>query len=238
MLSQPLSMTTFVSEAKEFVNAAQGVDELLGVLRLIPLQNIKDLIIETIEALDDKEVRSKCIAMCPISSIIPSDALQHVLSFIPRQSTVQLVDKEFQKLYSLNELQEIELTQSDWDTMVKVKRTEIDELIDKSNQLVAAFGRRHADLINQSQRDLESLLCIGDEMDSKIPFCRVCCVRASPERLGSCGECDIYECTCQYVECDGTSGFRECKDAVFCPDCAESFVLQLDGKRLCLDCSF
>ena len=87
---------------KAFIDEARGVEDLIGIFKHVPLQRVKDLAKQHVQSIRPEELRSLFHKSCPIDSILSTDAMQSMLSFLPHQHSLKSVNKHFNRLVHNN----------------------------------------------------------------------------------------------------------------------------------------
>merc|ERR1719203_1505748 len=93
----------FQEMTSTLIDQAESADDLLQILRSIPLTRLKDFVHSEMNIKTTDEVRSICVRSCPIDDILSNDAVQTMLSFLPHQSSNKLVSQRFKRLVIQNQ---------------------------------------------------------------------------------------------------------------------------------------
>lgn len=219
------------SRSRVFVDQAESMEELSGLLRLVDLQKIKDLINAELETIDHDLSSAVCIRSSPIDLVLSNDAIQSILAFIPFQGSNKLISKNINALVAKNE-RALQCTQSDWDRVIQSKRYEIEVFERRKIEEMGSVQRKYEDAIQRARFDVERMLCGQEKNDSSVLYCRQCVAGMKVGEVMECNDCAIREC----VEC--IEGCDECAD-VYCSGCAlREFTTTRCGAKLCEGCLY
>eukprot|EP01083_Nonionella_stella_P166452 556549_1 len=92
------------------VCSAQTTNDIIPLLRLIPLEAIQDAILDVIRGMDTNtvhEMKSKCL---PITDILPDDLMQYIVSFSD-SLCMKYINKAFNNFYNKNKALELKQRQ-------------------------------------------------------------------------------------------------------------------------------
>ena len=89
-----------------FIETAEEIDQLNGTLKLLCLETVKKMIIAKFKSLEVDEQRKTYYNTLPITKILKSDMIQHILSFIELKKPI-LICKQFKLLADKNESNKI-----------------------------------------------------------------------------------------------------------------------------------
>lgn len=194
-------VSSFEQRVTSFIEQADSADDLLQILRCIPLERVKEFINTEMETKSEDEIRSICVGSCPMDHIVSDDAVQTVLSFVPHQSSNKLVSKRFKRLVTRNEIMTLSQLNSgvlEWPGFIEQKRTALRMSVrglrvkqnDEIRQLQPKFDR----IIYYAVEDMNSVLLKSSRHRHK-RMCGSCFQILSIGRRYSKFKC--YSCTFQ-----------------------------------------
>ena len=102
-LSIPVTMTTFKSKLNAFVSNAEGVNDLVPLLKRLSLNQLKSVINHNLDQMEQGEIRTICVDSCLIDYALSKHAIVHILSFVPLQTSIGIVSHEFNELFAINQ---------------------------------------------------------------------------------------------------------------------------------------
>lgn len=86
------------------LTSANNVNDLLPLLKHIPIDQIKQLIKQNVDKMNTKSIRNIHLNSLSIHETIPDDLIQHILSFHSiDEINMKLVNKKWRKLFESNE---------------------------------------------------------------------------------------------------------------------------------------
>ena len=190
------------------------------------------------------EVRRVCIRSVPLDYIISDDVVQSVLSFLPYQSSLKAVSKNFNDLFTRNEALSLDHTETDWTLFVDEKRTEIKRLQTKMTDDITTIRKEYENLIRGTKLGLQIIMQpilreqvtarqMGIRSGDLMAYCRTCLTKIRHRELKSCGHF-----SCHNMEC--SSCLRTCPDGhefcctKYCRDC--QFETMPCGDSICWHC--
>ena len=100
------TMASFGSKMEGLIDQANDVGDLIGIIKQVPLQRVKDFVKQHVRTVESTEPDALCPMFhksFPIDRILSTDAIQTVLSFLPNQSTLKSVNKHFNQMVLDNE---------------------------------------------------------------------------------------------------------------------------------------
>lgn len=214
------------------MDSARNINDLVQTLGCaFELDEIKELIKNKLQNMDNEEVRCVCMQSVPLDYIISNDAMQSILSHIPFQRTVKLVNKNFNAVSKRNEALNLDSNQTDWLSVVKQKGKEIKRL----EELMAETVRKHETLIDDTKLHLKQLV---HENTGSHEYCNKCRQLVPADEMEEC--CAGYEesqvCSKKNKEC--SSCIMECEsedcDIRLCSEC--KFQTTTCGMEVCDNC--
>lgn len=238
----------FVTRVKAFVGDAEQADDLMGILRrILNLDEIKDLIENKLEKMEHEETKQVCIESIPLDYIISNDAIQSILSYIPHQNTVALVNKNFSALFQKNKLirsaHEVH-KEVDWTSVVQGKQEEIERISKMRDDELKSLKTKYDDIIQRFEDDLQAtkdpILKQQEQDKPSHLYCRVCFDKVPSKDIFECAAGDWNYHRCRYNNKQCRKCMQECIGndecgALYCQDC--KFTKQQCGATLCDNCS-
>ena len=97
-------MSSFLTKLEESVSTAHSVEDLISILRHIPLQSLKNVINESLKSMNEDKVRSIYYETCSIEDVMPCDVIQSMLGYISPQSSTKCISKTFKNASEKNEI--------------------------------------------------------------------------------------------------------------------------------------
>ena len=95
-------MSAESSLLQQFINSATDAEQILPILKYLPLSNIKNFAIQNLKKIDSTEQKEIYFKALPITQIFPDDLIQHILSFNKFGAT-RFINKTFKSLTDKNE---------------------------------------------------------------------------------------------------------------------------------------
>lgn len=213
-------------EAQYHVSAESTVEKLLPFLNCVPLQSIKDLINDHIQAASDGTMRSIYMRTSSIQATLSEDTIQWILKFIPYQDSVRFVSKEFKKLADRNKA----ILQRDSEHIIhviKAIRWEMCAIESKRCQL----DKQYNDLLKNKEKEINALLLRQHR-------CTACLQNISGSESFQCCKCPRVVCSTCVVSCAGASEWDECDRKAcnefefFWTDCSKSVCDECKDRHL------
>lgn len=260
-------MASILCKVRRFVDETECVNDLLELLRLIPLQKIKDVIIDELDTLNQSDAALMYIAACPMDHILSNDAIQSVLSYLPYQNSIRFVSTKFNTLHTENKQLSAPSTmnQSDWSAVIKSKWNEMRilnkrwyrekrildskyrALISANKRMVEKIFREHEEVVgadieahnDSNRRSWERDGPWGGDDGKAIPFCKGCKKLISDR----CSMCPCAAPGCKISLCEKCMHMCDGDDCVlaYCPKCENSsqrLKRTRFGDMLCEQCRF
>ena len=245
-------MTAFRQTVCTFVQDAQCVDDLLNLITYLPLQKIKDIIIAETKEMDDDKVREMFMKTCPMDYILSRDCVQSILSFVPDQSTVKLVNKNFNKLNrKIEQLASRGLPSifDDWETREKIAKTKIERKTKEIAELKQNYRvtisklqneiiRRNEEVIKFVENDIENVMRKDENREKDFRYCRECHGLWHRSNMPTgCEPCNKPLCDDHCVCCSYGAEHATCEPVHLCEACSHE-ILELTPcyTYACKDC--
>lgn len=198
-------MSSYDQIISSFIDEAECADDLLNVLRCIPLDRLKEIVHAEIRTQNAEEIRSVCVDSCPMDHILPNDAIQTVLSFTPHQSSNKLINKTFKKLVTRNQVVtkgQLGDDKEKWCAFVKEKRKELKLNMKgfqrKRKKSVSKLQSNFNGIIDSALKEMDSLLEQSPYHERENKICGHC-LRIVRDRFSKCEGCSLRACSGKYV---------------------------------------
>eukprot|EP01084_Bolivina_argentea_P027359 50874_1 len=95
-------MASELTKLTSLINAAENTHDLVQFLDLLPIQNLKQYMINELQTMQPNKLKILHFQMTPLNNFFCTDLIQKILSFIPDEKSLKYINKSFNALLKKN----------------------------------------------------------------------------------------------------------------------------------------
>eukprot|EP01084_Bolivina_argentea_P290270 498556_1 len=114
---------SFLNKIQSIVDEAQNAEDLASIITYIPLQSLKNFINDTLRSMHTDKIRTIYYTSSSIQDIITDDVIQSILTYVPSNNCINLVNKSFNKLVKQNDDSKMRLREINISSQFRNKNT-------------------------------------------------------------------------------------------------------------------